>query len=401
MFSMLYGSKAKIRKISRVVFLAAIFATGLRQPASAQTAAPAPRQLGTVKAIAGSTLTVAPDSGAAVTVTLSDAVKVVQLPAGSTDLKAATPAAVSDIAVGDRILATGKPGDAAGPLTAVRVVLMKSGDIAKKRAQEQADWQKRGSGGLVTAVDAASATLTVTSGAKKIQVKTVPATVFRRYSGDSIKFEDAVPGTLAQIQPGDQLRVRGAKSDDGLSIQAEEVISGSFANLSGVIATLDAAGGTITLKDLATKKNMTIKVTTNSDLRNLPERAAAMFAARAKGGAAGAGAPAADSAGGGAAGAPQRGPGGAGGGPGGGGRSAGMDLSQMLSRLPTQTLADLKVGEAVMIVASVPAPASTQVTAITLLTGVEPILAASPAGTTPELSPWNMSDAPPESGGGQ
>ena len=71
-------------------------------------------------------------------------------------------------------------------------------------------------------------------------------------------------------------------------------------------------------------------------------------------------------------------------------------------RLPTQTLADLKVGEAVMIVASVPpAPASTKVTAITLLTGVEPILTASPAGTTPELSPWNMSDAPPDAGGGQ
>jgi hypothetical protein len=383
------------------VFFFAILAAGLGQWSPAQTPAPAPRQLGTVKAIAGNTITVAPDSGQPVTVTLSDAVKVVQLPAGSTDLKTATPAAVSDIAVGDRILASGKPGDAAGPLTAVRVVLMKSGDIAKRRAQEQADWQRRGSGGLVTAVDPASATLTVTAGAKKIQIKTAPTTVFRRYSGDSIKFEDAVPGTLAQIQAGDQLRVRGAKSDDGLSIQAEEIISGSFANLSGVIATLDASSGSITLKDLATKKNMTIKVTANSDLRNLPERAAAMFAARAKGGAAGAAAPAADSAGGGAA-APQRGPGGPGGGPGGGGgRSAGMDLSQMLSRLPTQALADLKVGEAVMIVASVPAPGSTKVTAITLLTGVEPILAASPAGTTPELSPWNMSEGPPDAGGGQ
>ena len=35
-------------------------------------------------------------------------------------------------------------------------------------------------------------------------------------------------------------------------------------------------------------------------------------------------------------------------------RSAGSDLSQMLSRLPTETLAGLKVGDAVMIVATSP-----------------------------------------------
>ncbi len=57
---------------------------------------------------------------------------------------------------------------------------------------------------------------------------------------------------------------------------------------------------------------------------------------------------------GGMAGAGGRGPGG----PGGDGaareRSAGLDLSQMLSRLPTETLAGLKVGDAVMIVATSP-----------------------------------------------
>jgi len=228
---------------------------------------------------------------------------------------------------------------------------MKSTDIAQKHAQEQADWQKRGSGGLVNAVDTATGMLTVTEGAKKVQVKSTNSTIFRRYSGASIKFEDAVPGTLAEVQPGDQLRVRGTKSEDGTSIAAEEIVSGSFKNLSGTIATLSAADGSITLKDLTTKKMMTVKITPSSDLRRLPERAAAMFAARAKGGVAGAGAPpaaggaqAANAGAGGAspagAGAGPGGPRSQGqGGPGGGGRSAGMDLSKMLSRLPNETLA--------------------------------------------------------------
>jgi hypothetical protein len=61
----------------------------------------------------------------------------------------------------------------------------------------------------------------------------------------------------------------------------------------------------------------------------------------------------------------------------------------MLSRLPTETVGDLKAGEAVMIVASETGNAT--LTAVTMLSGVEPILAASPSGS-PEmtLSPWNM-----------
>ena len=76
-----------------------------------------------------------------------------------------------------------------------------------------------------------------------------------------------------------------------------------------------------------------------------------------------------------------------------------MDLSQMLGRLPTQKIADLKTGEAVMIVASQASPSSTSVTAVTLLSGVEPILAASPAGDM-TLSPWSVGGGAPEGAGG-
>ena len=392
----------------------AAFSLEAQAPAAA-TASGGGSQAGTVKAISGSSLTLSTDAGKQFTVTVGDSARILQVPPGSKDLKTAQAIALSNIAVGDRVLVTGRPGDG-DALAATRVILMKSGDIADKHAAEQADWTKRGSGGIVSAVDASSGTITVTNGARKTQVVTTGTTIFRRYAGDSVKFEDAQPGTIAQIQPGDQVRVRGAKSDDGSSLQAEEIVSGSFRNLAGTVVSVDAGAGAVTLNDLATKKKVLVKVTANSDFRSLPPQAAAMFAARSRGGAGAAGAGS-----GGANGAPggtrpaaaPAGEAGTGGGegsgrgqgmgqgraPGGGGR-AGMDLAQMISRLPPGSLASLKAGDALMIVGSQGQGGG--LTAITMLSGVEPILAASPTGAAPAitLSPFGFGGGAPEMGGG-
>jgi hypothetical protein len=363
----------------------------------AQAPTAAARQLGTVTATAGNSLTLKTDAGQEVVVSVPEGARILQLAPGSTDLKTAQTIALKDIATGDRVLVSGKAGDTTGSFAAARVILMKSSDIAQKHEMEQADWQKRGTGGIVSAVDAGTGTLTVTVGAKKVAVTTSGKTQFRRYAGDSVKFEDAKPGTLAQIQPGDQLRVLGTKSDDGSSIQAEAVVSGSFKNLAGLIATIDASNGTLTLKDLTTKKTVTVTVTANSNVRMLPPQAAAMFAARAKGAGAGTSA-----SGGGSPHPAGQAEASGGGRPGGPGRSAGGDLSQLVSRLPNKTIADLKVGDAVMIVASQSDPGSATVTAVTLLSGVEPILAATPSGgPAMTLSPWNLGgEGAPEGGGG-
>src|SRR3984893_1283262 len=239
-------------RVSLIVPVMALSTCGAVVMAQAPTAAPAPaaRQLGTVTAVAGNSLTLKTDAGQEVVVSVPDGARILQLAPGSTDLKTAQTIALKDIAAGDRVLVAGKAGDTAGSFAAVRVILMKSSDIAQKHETEQADWQKRGTGGMVSAVDAGTGTLTVTLGAKKVAVTTSGKTQFRRYAGDSVKFEDAKPGTLAQIQPGDQLRVLGTKSDDGSSIPAEVVVSGSFMNLAGLIATIDAAKGALMLRDL-------------------------------------------------------------------------------------------------------------------------------------------------------
>ncbi len=113
-----------------VVCFSLMVSSGLLVPSSvllAQAAAPAAaRQLGTVKAISGNSLTLTTDAGQQVTVSVADAARILQLAPGSTDLKTAQAIALADIAVGDRVLVTGKAGDDAGSFTASRVILMKS-----------------------------------------------------------------------------------------------------------------------------------------------------------------------------------------------------------------------------------------------------------------------------------
>jgi hypothetical protein len=342
---------------------------GAQAPAPA--AAPAASQLGTVKAISGNTVTMTTDKGQTVTVTVADGAKFYQLPVGSTDLKTAKPGQLTDVAVGDRALVTGKAGDTAATFSAVRVIVMKSSDIAQMQAAEQADWKARGTGGIVSSVDPATGAITITAGTKKIVINTSSKTEFKRFAGDSVKYQDAKPGTIAQIQPKDQLQARGAKSADGNSMQAEEIISGSFENLSGLLLSVDTTAGTITLKDLATKKVVTVNVTANSNLRNMPAMVATRFAAQTNGGGrqggGGAGQDASGAASGGAGGDNAR-------------RAAGADLSQMINRFPTITVADLHKGDAVLVVASEATPGASTVTAVTVLTGVDPILTANPNG---------------------
>jgi len=72
-------------------------------------------------------------------------------------------------------------------------------------------------------------------------------------------------------------------------------------------------------------------------------------------------------------------------------RGGPRDLQQMLDRMPTLTLSELKSGQPLIVVSTEGAKPS-EVTAIAILTGVEPILAARPKGSSEmNLGPWNMS----------
>ena len=148
------------------------------------------------------------------------------------------------------------------------------------------------------AVDVATGTITLSTGTlgapNTLAVHVSKDTIIRRYAPDSVKFDDAKPGTLDQIKPGDQLRARGTKSDDGKEMAAAEIVSGTFRSIAGLVVSTDAANNTITVTDLANKRPVTLKVGSDSQMHKLPPMFAQRIAARLKGGAAtGAGATAA------------------------------------------------------------------------------------------------------------
>jgi len=375
---------------------AAAQAAPLQSAASAQAKA-----VGEIKSIGGGTLTLATDDGKSISVSLPDGVRVVRIPPGATDLKNATAISVQDLQSGDRVLVRGKASEDGKSLAASAVIVMKQSDVAAKQQQEREDWQKRGIGGLVSEVDPSAGTVTISvtsfAGSKKVSIQTTKKTVVRRYAANSVKFDDAKPSKLADIHPGDQLRARGTKNADGTEFAAEEIVSGSFRNIAGTITAANAADQTLTVMDLLSKEPVVVKVTPDSQLRKLPQMMAQRIAMRLKGQPpegqppAGGG-PANVAASGAQGGSPQGAPGGAGGNGGGGARGGG-DLQQMLSRLPAVTVSDFQKGDAVILVSTQGTDA--EVTAITLLGGVEPILTAG-SGSQMVLTPWSLSGAPGE-----
>jgi len=357
------------------------------------------KQVGTIKTISGNTLTLATDTGVVVTVQVPDNARILRIEPGQTTLKDAATIHLEDLQPGDRILVRGRLADDSKSIVAGIVVAMKHGDVQARQQEEREEWQ-RGIGGLVSAVDPAAATITISvaapGGKKFITIHTTKTTDFRRYAPDSVKFDDAKPSTLDAIKPGDQLRARGDRSADGSEFSAQAIVSGSFRNIAGTVQSTDAAAGTLTVKDLASKKDVVVRITADSDVRKLPPQVAQFIAMRLRG----AGPGGHPGAGGGASARPAGGsPNGSAPGRGGMGRGGAPDFEQILNHMPRAQISDLQKGDAVMIVSTEGAQ-SGAVTAITLLAGVEPILEASPGQT---LSPWSLGGAPStgdDTGGG-
>jgi hypothetical protein len=366
------------------------------QPSAPQAAAT--RSLGTVKAVSGKSITLNTDASGDISVLLQDGARLLRVEPGEKDLKNAIPLELQDLQPGDRVLVRGKMADDGKSLLAASLIAMKKMDIAQKQAQEREEWQKRGVGGLVSAVDPSSGTITIATTAlgtsKNMVIHVSKDTELRRYAPNSVKFNDAKLAPISEIKAGDQLRARGSRNADGSELTADEVVSGSFRNIAGTIASIDSAVGTITVMDLAAKKPVVIRITGESQLRKLPPPMAQRIAARLTGSSGDAPPPATGptpkgptepsatngTAAAHSAGRPDTGQSGQG----------PSDIQQALSRMPVASLGDLNKGDAVMIVAT-PGTEDGGVTAITLLAGVEPILEASPKGGQSILSPWSLS----------
>lgn len=348
---------------------------------------PANNVLGDVVAVdaAAKQVFVKTDAGAVVVVSVADSTKIVKNPPGEAKLDKSAPYTLAEIAAGDRLLALGKLSADGKTLAAPRAVVINTkADIDKKRETERAEWQARGVVGIVSAVNTETKEITIQTrtpeGPKPVVIAASgPAVKLRRYAPDSIKFADAKPSPFEEVKAGDQLRAKGNKSEDGSKVTAEEVVTGSFRTTLGTVKAVDAAKNEITIEQ-QDKKLLTIVVRPDSVLKQFPAELGMMMMGGGAAPAAGGQAPAG---GGGQRVVVQGGPGGGGtppaggqaaGAPGGGPTRRMMDPQQMLERLPPVTLAELKPGQMVVVSSTVGAD-PTRVTAIQLVSNVEPIIA--------------------------
>ncbi len=386
--------------------------------------------VGSVEAIAagGKQLTLKSDAGVVYTVATDDKTKFERVtpgPDSKLDMKQATALEPSEIVAGDRLLARGVVSEESKKIEATTIVVLTKADVAQTQKHELEEWKTRGIAGTVTAINPDTKEVTIKTDSIPPRTVVVDAShkvEFMRYAPDSMKFSDAKPSAFADVKVGDRLRALGEKKEEGGRYTAQEIISGSFRTLAVQVVSVDPATNTIKATDLQTKDKQPVTIHVNAETvaRRMPEQMARMMAMRlnaqtggAAGGPAGSGGP--------GAGGRQRRPGGAGegeganrgrqseqGGPGPAGNMAQMgggpggyggthDLQQIFERLPEVKLDELKPGDALIISTTSGADRS-NVTAIMMVAGVEPFLAAAPkrAGGGLDLGGWSFDASGPE-----
>jgi hypothetical protein len=323
----------------------ALFALALAFSCAAQPAATS--MVGTVAGFGTGTpsIVVKADNGQSVAARLTPDTIAQRIVPGEKDLKKAVSVQVSDVAIGDRVLLT-MDGEASG---ALRIIVMSATDISKRNEADRLEWTRRGVNGIVASHKGDEIVLKIRGLTSETQatVTVGPKTTFKKYSADSVKFSDAVEAKLADVAPGDQLRARGTKSEDGAKVQADEVVFGTFMVKGGTITAINPETKEVTVKELTGKKRLVIRLTADSQLKRMPDMAAIMIGGRG--------------------GPPGGMPGGMPGAPG------GFDIGQIVERMPLARIEDLKAGETI-VVSSASNAKNDHITAILLLGNAEALL---------------------------
>jgi hypothetical protein len=354
----------------------AVFGNAQTAPPPAPTATAVARALGELVSIDPSAgrLSLKTDAGTVVAVAVDDKTQLVRAQPGAADLREARPMTLGELALGDRVLARGRALEN-GVLLARQAVVMASSDIAAKHEGERREWMRRGIAGVVKAVDPKAQEITLeTRGLAGGETVLLPVgagnVIFKRYAPDSVRFADARPSALAEIQPGDQLRALGERSADRTRFVPEQVVTGAFRSVTATVEHVSQGERTLAVSELGTRARLLVTVAPGTVLKRLTDEVAARLARRRLG--PGQASPQAGEP------EPAGRPTHEGAGPEGGGRrrfagNGGANLGDMLDQLPVLPLADLKDGE-IIVFSSTRGADATHLTAIALVAGLDALV---------------------------
>ena len=294
-----------------------------------------------------------------------------RVPPGETTLSNAVPVTLAEMAVGDQVYARGMISEDGNRAPVRQLVIMSHVDIARKHEQERAEWRKRGIVGSIKSINNNSKEIAVLArvpeGTRIITINAGDSIRYRRYEPESVKFSSALPSSFAELKVGDQLRALGDKNSDGTRFTAEEIVSGTFRTLVGTITEVNAATAEIKINELSTKRPLTVVTKEESLIRRIsPELIALLIPQKGQPspGAQGA-APAAKT----SDPAANKKP----------------DVEEELEKLKVQAISELRPGEMVIVTSTIGKDAS-RLTAITVISGVNPLVKALQANAPPSPS---------------
>ncbi len=328
----------------------------------------------------GGQITIKTAAGSVIVANVTEKTTYQRMPPGETDRAKAVETSLTEIAVGDGVIARGFVAADRKSVPAQQIIVVSQSDIAKRNATQRQAWA-RGTKGIVSAINPEAKEITVTSrslgGTSHAVTVGVDKAKLTRYPPDSIpKYETAKSAKFEEIKVGDQLNARGEKNAEGTHLSAEEVVFGTFKIAGGTVTAIDPAAKTITINDLQTKKPLTIMLKPETVVRRFQMMMGGMgggggapgAGAQGQGAGNGQGQAGANRPAGGGAGAGGQGPGAGGPRPGGG-----MNMADLLERLPTISLNEVKVGD-MIIMSTLPGSDPTKTTAISMVAGIEPLL---------------------------
>ncbi|HEX8178108.1 MAG TPA: hypothetical protein VF525_01055, partial [Pyrinomonadaceae bacterium] len=348
-----------MRVLLCISVLLMIAAVGAAQPTAGT---PQNRAVGVVTAVDAPArrIKIKTDDGRQLTIQLDDVTPLLRVPPGAAGADGAVKTTLAEVAVGERVFARGTlAADGAG-FVAQQVVISRVDGAGRAGTDERG----RALGGRITALKPETKEITVQARTPDGQGRQVtisaagPQVRFLRIAPDSLSLKDALPGSFAALQLGDQLRATGERSADGTRFTAEEIVSGSILRVGGTVTGINAAANEITISTPASDKPLVVALGARSQLRRIPAETAAAFErerAQARTGTGGR-----DAARGTTSGNDTR--------PDARPRRDGQTMQELFRSLPVVTLADLKRGDAVLVTGT-PGADAARLTAIILLTG--------------------------------
>ena len=328
--------------MTKHVLISAIIALTFSGFTQAQTSpSTQARVLGDVSAIdaANNQVSLKTSEGRLVTVLVHAKTLYRRVAPGETTLEHASVISFEDIAVGDRVLARGEASQIDSVRANALIVIAKT-DIAQKRVQDREEWTKRGIAGRITALNPDTKEITLArtqESSSPLIIQAAGNVRFRRYSKDSVRFRDSAESSFAELKVGDQLRALGNKSADGSRFTPEEIISGSFRSVGGIITEVKAESKEVVVKDPNSAQPVTIKLNDDSMMRRLSPDLVKVLEQRI----------AANSQ-----------------------TSSGGDIQSAIEKLSPISISDLKPGEA-MLATSTQGVDPSHVTAVVLVMGVD------------------------------